>query len=104
MFRDIFVIALAIAANGASLQKAPVNLLSLSRHFNVTGSHNILQSDQARARHLKARVAGKNLVSPVNSPATNQGVLYTANVGVGDPPTYCKFFSTLSQEILNIND
>ena len=84
-FKSIVVLALAVAANGAAIQKAPVKL-SLSRHFNLTGTKNILEHDQARARQLKAR--GSNLESlSVNEPVTNQAVIYTASVGIGSPAT-----------------
>ena len=85
-FPSIFVLALTIVANGAAVQKAPVKL-SLARHFNLTGTHNVLQHDLARVRHLKARAAGDSFT---NEPITNQPAIYTASVGVGSPATFCE--------------
>ncbi|KAF8346604.1 aspartic peptidase A1 [Amanita rubescens] len=86
LFRSILLLALTIAANGAAVHKAPVKL-SIARHLNTTGVAHVLQHDQARARHLKARVAGESFASVVNEPVTNQAVIYTASVGVGNPAT-----------------
>ncbi|KAK2465527.1 hypothetical protein APHAL10511_002419 [Amanita phalloides] len=85
-FQSIIILALAIAANGAAINTAPTKL-TLSRHFNMTGTQNILQLDQARARDLKNRATAKNTVSAATEPITNQAVIYTASVGVGSPPT-----------------
>jgi hypothetical protein len=54
--------ALTIAANCAAVQNAPVKL-SLARHFNLTGTQNVLQHDQARVCQLKARATGKSFAS-----------------------------------------
>ncbi len=91
LFKSILLLTLTIAANGAAVHKAPAKL-SVARHFNTTGTQHVLQHDQARARHLKARVAGESFASVVNEPVTNQAVIYTASVGVGSPATFCMLF------------
>jgi hypothetical protein len=85
---SILILALTITANGAAVQTAPVKL-SLARHFNLTGTQNVLQHDLARVRHLKARAAGNSFA---DEPITNQGIIYTASVGVGSPATYCEHY------------
>ena len=87
-FLSILILALSITANGAAVQKSPVKL-SLARHFNLTGTQNVLQHDQARARSLKAHAAGKSFA---NEPITNRATIYTASVGVGNPATYCEYY------------
>ena len=87
-FQSILILALSITANGAAVQKASFKL-SLARHFNLTGTQNILQHDLARVRHLKARAAGKDFA---DEPITNQPTIYTASVGVGNPATYCEYY------------
>lgn len=87
-FPGILILALTITVNGAAVQTGPVKL-SLARHFNLTGTQNVLQHDLARVRHLKARVVGTSFA---DEPITNQAIIYTASVGVGSPATYCKHY------------
>lgn len=66
--------------------------LKFSTKINATGFNNLVKKDQARAQalrqlpHLSERSASKGSVS-----ATNAAVFYTAEVGVGTPPTYRTF-------------
>ena len=90
--------AVAIGAKPVVVRDSPVTL-PIARRFNLTGAANILKSDQARAKVLKARSQASK-ESPVSSAAvsklfardvdvavTNGAVIYTASVGVGTPPT-----------------
>ncbi|KAM5546169.1 hypothetical protein V8D89_000295 [Ganoderma adspersum] len=90
--------AVAIGAKPVVVRDSPVTL-PIARRFNLTGAANILKSDQARAKVLKARSQASK-ESPVSSAAvsklfardvdvavTNGAVTYTASVGVGTPPT-----------------
>ncbi|KAI0730931.1 acid protease [Earliella scabrosa] len=68
--------------------------LPVARQLNFTGANTILASDQARARHLRARADGQldgATLPTVNAltsiPATNQAVTYTTTVSVGFPAT-----------------
>lgn len=79
---NALLLALLVAPN---LVTALVQL-PLTRHFNHANAANILKHDQARARFM---MTGKRSVSPF--PITNQGTVYTAEFGVGNPPTSCKF-------------
>ncbi|KAK2465535.1 hypothetical protein APHAL10511_002427 [Amanita phalloides] len=88
-FQSIIILALGIAANATVVTRTPTKL-ALSRHFNMTGTHNIVQLDQARARHLNNRVTEKQVAASfaiVNGPIANEGTFYTASVGIGNPPT-----------------
>ncbi|KAM6501325.1 acid protease [Amanita muscaria] len=88
VFQIILILAFSVAADAAA--PIPIQKLSLSRHFNITGARTILERDQARARHLKARTSksGTILTNPIQEPVNNQDVIYTASIGVGVPPTY----------------
>ncbi|EKM61852.1 uncharacterized protein PHACADRAFT_83207 [Phanerochaete carnosa HHB-10118-sp] len=94
MISQLFVavyLALFAAATPLTVRKSPVTI-SLSRHFNTTGSKTILEFDQARAKFLKQSAAQKGSVSAssdanVSVPVTNGMVSYTAAVDVGSPPT-----------------
>ncbi|KAM5546160.1 hypothetical protein V8D89_000286 [Ganoderma adspersum] len=88
--------AVAVSAKPIVVRDSPVTF-PIARRFNSTGAANILKADQARAKVLKARsqatkvaavdtAAGK-IFPGINVPVTNQAVIYTANVGVGTPPT-----------------
>ena len=92
----VVVAAVAASAKPVAVRDSPLTL-SIARRFNSTGAANILKADRARAKVLKTRsqatkaaavgtAVGK--IFPVtNVPITNQAVTYTANVGVGTPPT-----------------
>ena len=94
---------LALTAAAVSVSASPIVVrdslvtFPIARRLNSTGAANILKADQARAKVLKARsqatkvaavetAAGK-IFPGINVPVTNQAVIYTANVGVGTPPT-----------------
>ncbi|KAF8345438.1 aspartic peptidase A1 [Amanita rubescens] len=75
---NALILALVVAPN---LVTALVQL-PLTRHFNHANAANIVKHDQARARYM---MTGKRSVSPF--PIINEGTLYTAEIGVGNPPT-----------------
>jgi cathepsin E len=80
------LLALVVAANPVpSLIKLP-----LTRRLNSNNATalNIVKRDQARARSLVTRAV-------INSPITNIAVHYTADVGIGSPPTTCMLGSQL---------
>jgi hypothetical protein len=87
-------LALSVAANPIVVRKAPVSL-SFARHLNITGAHDVVQKDQARAKNLvsigKAKESGTLSADAVVSVGvTNVGVVYQASVGVGSPATDCE--------------
>jgi len=67
--------------------------LSVSARINRTGTANLALHDQARARFLKERAKGKKDTDAsltrrqASFPVHNEGVTYTAHVGVGSPAT-----------------
>ena len=87
--------ALSVAANPVLVNRSPVTL-PLSRQVNLTSVHNLLRHDQDRAKALKARGAAKatglNIDAVINEPVDNQAVSYIASIGVGTPPTTCKYY------------
>ncbi|KAI9452783.1 aspartic peptidase A1 [Lactarius psammicola] len=85
------LLAVSVAANPIVVRKPPVSL-SFARHLNITGAHDLIQKDQARAKNLvsisKAKQSGTLSPSAVVSVGvTNVAVVYQASVGVGSPPT-----------------
>ena len=88
------LLAVSVAANPIVVRKPPVSL-SFARQLNVTGAHDLVKKDQARAKNLisvgNAKQSGTLSPSAVVSVGvTNVGVVYEASVGVGNPPTSCK--------------
>ncbi|KAI9452797.1 aspartic peptidase A1 [Lactarius psammicola] len=85
------LLAVSVAANPIVVRKPPVSL-PFARHLNITGAHDLIQKDQARAKNLvsisKAKQSGT--LSPgavISVGVTNVGVVYEASVGIGNPPT-----------------
>ena len=90
----LLLLAVSVAANPIVVRRAPVSL-SFARHLNITGAHDVLQKDQARAKNLasvgKAKASGTlSSDAVVSVGVTNVGVVYQASVGVGNPPTDCE--------------
>ncbi|KAJ3533256.1 hypothetical protein NM688_g7307 [Phlebia brevispora] len=88
----IVVATLAAATNPIIARQSSVTL-PFAKVVNVTGTPNILKIDQARIKALKQGTypAPKNATQgapPISIPATNQGIIYSASVGVGSPATY----------------
>ncbi|SRR6266404_1092194 len=93
-------LAFSVAATPVVVDKPPVSL-SFARHLNVTGAHDLVQKDQARAKKFvsisKAKQSGT--LSPgavVSIPATNIAVVYVVTIAIGNPPTNCKWCSICS--------
>ncbi|KAL4245114.1 Polyporopepsin [Abortiporus biennis] len=85
------LLAFAVAANPVVVRE-PLVSLPMAKNFNTTGTLNLLQRDQARARQLvlsaERSLTGKPTPDIVGSiPATNAAVDYTVQVGIGSPPT-----------------
>ncbi|KAH9178667.1 aspartic peptidase A1 [Lactarius sanguifluus] len=85
------LLVVSVAANPIVVRKPPVSL-SFARHLNITGTHDLIKKDQARAKNLvsisKAKQSGtlsNNAVVSVG--VTNVAVVYQASVGVGSPAT-----------------
>ncbi|KIM81008.1 hypothetical protein PILCRDRAFT_89303 [Piloderma croceum F 1598] len=64
--------------------------LKFAHHLNILGFLNIANADQARAKALKSllhRKHGGQRKRASTFMATNEGAIYTANIGVGSPAT-----------------
>ncbi|KAH9036489.1 acid protease [Lactarius pseudohatsudake] len=82
----ILLLVVSVAADPIVVRKSPVSLL-IARHLNITGAHDLIRKDQARARNMFAASKVKRSGSPVSVSLTNDGVVYVVNVGIGSPPT-----------------
>ena len=85
---------LSVAANPIVIREASVSL-PFARQLNVTGSHDLVLKDQARARNLvalsNAQQSGTSSADAiVDLGATNAALAYRASVGVGSPATSCE--------------
>ncbi|EKM61628.1 uncharacterized protein PHACADRAFT_135435 [Phanerochaete carnosa HHB-10118-sp] len=86
-FVALVALALAVSATPA-VRDTPTITLPIAKHFNTTGTLNLLARDQARAKWLKSRASGESLAERAGSlPVTNAEVSYLAAVGVGSPAT-----------------
>ncbi len=85
----VLLLVVSVAANPIVVRKAPVSL-PFARHLNITGTHDLIRKDQARARNMFAASKAKRSGSPGDVGITNFGVVYGANVGIGSPPTSCE--------------
>ena len=89
MLFQLFVavyLALFAAASPLTVSKSPVTI-PLARRFNITGSKNIVELDQARAKAFKSgtkvkpdAAAASASASSFPVPAINGAVAYTAQV------------------------
>ena len=77
---NTLLVALVLAANPAS---TAFNM-PLTRHINTVNGRDVLERDQARASYL-ATGRSKSYSEAISNQATH----YTAQVGVGTPPTNC---------------
>ncbi|KAI0059467.1 family A1 protease [Artomyces pyxidatus] len=85
----LLLLALSVAANPIVIRDSFIKV-PFAKKLNVTGSFDLIQKDQARARALKAHGAAK--ASGLAAAATSIGVtnvaqVYVASVGVGSPAT-----------------
>jgi saccharopepsin len=83
---SLVLIALtAVGANPVSRRTGKATL-SFATKINGRGTLNIVEKDRARAQTMKqADQLGKRSTSQTFSVANN-GVTYTADVGIGNPP------------------
>jgi cathepsin E len=85
----LLLLVVCVAANPIVVRKAPISL-PIARRLNITGAHDLIQKDQARARTMFYVNKAKRSGSPGNVEITNVAVAYEASVGIGVPPTYCE--------------
>jgi hypothetical protein len=85
--------ALAFLSLSASALPHPraassTSALKLAVRLRSNGVQNIVAADRARARTLAEGGSSSSIKN-----ATNTGMVYTADIGVGSPPVYCKFLA-----------
>ena len=78
------LLSLSVRASPHSREISRTAALKLTVKVNSSGIKTIAAADRARAQAL---VQGSGS-SSIN--AANGNVMYTADIGVGTPPTYCK--------------
>ena len=88
-FLSTLFFALAVAAQTVE-QKAPFSQLRFSKRVS-SSLYNIANLDRLRVNAIK----GFKDFEVINSPAENVGIAYIASVGVGLPPTTCKWLQQL---------
>jgi|SRR6266404_4699353 len=99
-------LAFSVTATPIVVREPPVSL-SFARYLNITGAHDLVHKDQARAKKLVSISQDKETgtLSPgavVSVGVTNTAVVYEASVGVGSPATNCERLSIPSlADILN---
>jgi len=76
-------LSLSARASPYSRIESRTSTLKLAVRINANGITNIVTADRARVESMQA---GGSSSTDVN----NQGLAYTADIGVGTPPTYCK--------------
>ncbi|KAH9052748.1 aspartic peptidase A1 [Lactarius vividus] len=82
----VLLLVISIAANPIVVRRAPVSL-PFARRLNITGVHDLIQKDQARARNMFNSNKNKRSGTPGSVSITNVAVVYEASVGIGAPPT-----------------
>ena len=92
----LLALAIAIAAKPVLERKMPMKLPLTKRR--ILSNYNVMGSDLRRLNSLRKRAGiqdDSDLDSTVSSiPATFGVVHYTVSIGVGNPPTNCKYCST----------
>ena len=97
-----FLSFLALALSATTTNATPIQqrgqslgILGIAAKINASGFKNLADIDRARLAAMIAQ--GQGEISGTHAKradgtvvATDSGVSYTANVGVGSPPTYCK--------------
>lgn len=85
----LVVLATGIVAGPTVIRDDSHISLPISRHLNHDGNLGIIQRDRSR---LNNRKRSSILDEPHSLPLNNTGIVYSARVGIGDPPTYCECY------------
>jgi len=88
---SLFLLALVFLSPSARASPYPTaasrtSTLKLAVRINSNGIRSIVAADRARVKLLQD--GGSSSTN-----ASNDGLSYTADIGVGTPPTYCKLLS-----------
>ena len=86
----------ADAADPSNYRRSHSHSLSITKRIDPRAKYNPVQRDRKRFTHLinntnQVSSGSSNLAEETaESPLTDAGACYEANVGIGNPPTYCK--------------
>ena len=64
--------------------------LPITRYFNLNGTLNAVQKDQARVANFANQFGASTSSSMPELPLNDDGVIYTTTIGIGNPPTSCE--------------
>lgn len=93
-FFSTLFFALSVAAHPVE-RSGSFPRLSFTKHI-IDEIFNIVEQDLLRVEFIiKGLDIDLHGIFGFNSPAVNRAVTYVASVGVGDPPTYCKWLQHL---------
>jgi hypothetical protein len=81
------VLATRVAADPNVTPNSPVSL-PFAKNFNLDGKYSPIQRAQRRWRNL-VKDCRQSEITDV--PLNDSIIGYSANIGVGSPPTYCEF-------------
>jgi hypothetical protein len=86
----LVVLATRVAAGSTVIRDSPISLL-IPRHFNHNGNP---CRDWKRLNNLVSdgKHSSSSLDETHNLLLNNTSVVYSASVGIGDPPTYCESY------------
>jgi cathepsin E len=86
----LVVLATTVVADPNAIPNSPISIsLPITKQINLTGTFHPSQRDQNRWMNLLT--GGQASTSEITEvPLTYSIIAYSANIGVGDPPTYCK--------------
>ena len=85
----LVVLATGVAAGPTVIRDDSHISLPISRYLNHDGNLGIIQRDMKR---LNSGKRSSTLDETYNLPLNNTGIVYSAPVGIGDPPTYCECY------------
>ena len=97
LFIISFMSGISVAAHSFVLDHPPVKL-DLTKRLSPTSGHRIIRQDLQRLRFLRSnrgRGAHVPRSNDVHVPLANEAFRYTASVGIGSPPTFCKSFGAV---------
>ena len=87
------VLAAGVVADANANTNSPISV-PIAKKFDVTGSINPSQRERRRRSLVKGAQKRDLSNSPgvPNVPLNDDGVYYTASIGVGSPATFCESF------------
>ena len=87
----LVVLATGVAAGPTVIRDDSHISLPISRHLNPNGKLGIIQRDRKRLNNLVSDGKRSSTWHEThNLPLNDTGIVYSASVGIGDPPTHCE--------------